>query len=342
MAENKNEKKKTTTANKNTKKKTTTNTKKKTTNVKNSKPSTTKKGTTKKVATKKKTTQAKKTTAKQVVKKTPVKTETKKVVEKTIKDVEKQSRVEEKPIKVVEQPKQITKEEIKKQEDLEKTLIFDGRQNKNLLEVVEKLEEKNVVLEDKVIKRSKAKKIIIIVLTAIIFAIIATTVWYAIDGEITARENNQTLNSNIYMKVYKNYKTISEINKQEEKDKLEQENAANSIEEIEYSNIKTITLTEFERMILEKKEFTVLVASSTCYPCLTYEPIINEVYEERETTIYRINISMLTENEITRFRTYYAFKLTPTIFTIKDGIAAFEKTGSSTKEELIDWLDKNV
>ena len=135
---------------------------------------------------------------------------------------------------------------------------------------------------------------------------------------------------------------LRNINKQEEKDKLEQENAANSIEEIEYSNIKTITLTEFERMILEKKEFTVLVASSTCYPCLTYEPIINEVYEERETTIYRINISMLTENEITRFRTYYAFKLTPTIFTIKDGIAAFEKTGSSTKEELIDWLDKNV
>ena len=42
---------------------------------------------------------------------------------------------------------------------LERTLIFDGRENQNLAEVVQKLEEENVVLEDKIIKRSKGKKI---------------------------------------------------------------------------------------------------------------------------------------------------------------------------------------
>lgn len=328
MAENKNEKKKTTTTKKTTKAKAPT-TKKKTTTAKNTKSTVAKKANAKKAPVKKET--SKKSTAKKTTQ-----------VKQTVKKDTKPKTVKQEPKKVVEKVKPISKEEIKKQEELEKTLIFDGRQNKNLVEVVEKLEEKNVVLENKVIKRSNVKRIAIIVLTALIFVIIAATVWYTIDGEITSRENNQTINSNIYKKVYKNYKTISEIKKQEAKDKKEQQNAAHAIKEIEYSNIETITLAEFESKILEKEDFTVLIASSTCYPCITYEPIINEVYQEKNATIYRINISTLTENEITRFRTYYAFKLTPTIFTIKEGIAVAEKTGSSTKEELITWLDENV
>ena len=87
---------------------------------------------------------------------------------------------------------------------------------------------------------------------------------------------------------------------------------------------------------------TILIASSTCYPCITFEPIINEVYKEKNSVIYRINISLLTENEINRFRTYYAFKVTPTIFTIKDGIVTSESTGVLSKDELISWIDENA
>ena len=276
------------------------------------------KKTSNKSATKKATTKKVTTNQNQVSKKTP-----KKVVNQQNKPTTKQSQV-----------KEITREE-----QLEKTLIFDGRENQNLIEVVEKLEEQNVVLEDKVIKRSKFKKIAIIILTILIIGVITATTIYVVNAEIERKESNQTINSNIYKKVAKKYKTISEINKQAKKDK---ETAVNAIEEIEYSNIKTISLTEFETKILEKENMTILIASSTCYPCITFEPIINEVYKEKNSVIYRINISLLTENEINRFRTYYAFKVTPTIFTIKDGIVTSESTGVLSKDELISWIDENV
>lgn len=330
MAEAKNEKKKNTTTNKSVKKKETTTTEKnkKYTKSNSGKTTTRKNNTTTSNKTKSTKSPSKKTQSNKVV------------------NTKQHSQNKPTPKKVVNKKKptpqkKVQVKEVSKEEQLEKTLIFDGRQNQNLVEVVEKLEEKNVVLEDKVIKRSKVKKVIIIILTILIFGIIAATTYYAINAEIIRSESNQTLNSNIYKKVARNYKTISEINKQEKKDK-EDETAADTIKEIEYSNIETISLADFERKILEKENMTVLIASSTCYPCLTFEPVINEVYQEKEATIYRINISMLSETEVTRFRTYYAFKVTPTIFTIKDGIATSESTGVLSKEELISWIDQNA
>lgn len=337
-AETKNVKKKNTTTNKSVKKKETTTEKNKKYTKNNSSKTTTKKNTTNasnKTKSTKTTKPAKSTT-----------TSTKKTQPKKKVNNKQNSQNKPTPKKVVNKKKstpqkKVQVKELSKEEQLEKTLIFDGRQNQNLVEVVEKLEESNVVLEDKVIKRSKVKKVIIIILTILIFGIIAATTYYTINNETIRRESNQTLNSNIYKKVARNYKTISEINKQEKKDK-KNDTAADTIEEIDYSNIKTISLTDFERKILEKENMTVLVASSTCYPCLTFEPIINEVYQEKEATIYRINISMLSADEVNRFRTYYAFKVTPTIFSIKDGIATSESTGVLSKEELISWIDKNA
>ena len=78
---------------------------------------------------------------------------------------------------------------------LEKTLIFDGRENQNLAEVVKKLEEDNVVLDDKIIKRSKGKKIAVNILTILIFIIIIATIIFVICSEIEKETNSQTLNS---------------------------------------------------------------------------------------------------------------------------------------------------
>ena len=343
MAEvKKDEKKKTT--NKNVKKQTN-NKSSKTTKNKNYKTTTNKKNTNNGKTTKtngNKNTQAKKTSGnKSVVKKSSTNNKSKQVPKKVVNKPKQQAKQQAKQ-QPKQQPKPQQVKEITKEEQLEKTLIFDGRQNKNLLEVVEKLEEKNVVLEDKVIKRSNVKKIIIIILTILIFSIIAVTTWYVVKDEMQRTEDNQTLNSNIYKKVAKKYKTISDINKQEKKDNKDKETAADTIKEIEYSNIETIGLAEFERKILEKENMTILIASSTCYPCLKFEPTIDEVYKERNAKIYRINISLLSEEEVNRFRTYYAFKVTPTIFTIKEGIATAESTGNLSKEELINWLDKNA
>ncbi|MDE5889118.1 MAG: hypothetical protein K2H20_03765, partial [Bacilli bacterium] len=68
----------------------------------------------------------------------------------------------------------------------------------------------------------------------------------------------------------------------------------------------------------------------------------DEVFKAENKTIYKINISSLTATEETRFRTYYAFKSTPTIFTIKAGIVTSDQVGTTTKEELTEWVKENV
>ena len=297
------------------------NTTKKTTTKKSvPKKGTTNKGTTKKVTTKpqtKKVSSNKPTTTKKV--KTA---STKKVQSKQVTKSNKTVQTKKPVVKQVPKKKEPTKEEL-----LERTLIFDGRENKNLTEVVEKLENENVVLEDKVIKRSKVKKVIIIILTALIAAVITATTIYVVYGEMKKAENNQTLNSNIYRKVANNYKTISDIKESQKSD------AEDSIEEIKYSNIKTLTLADFERKVLEKEDMVILISSTTCYHCITFEPTINEVLVEQNKNIYRINITAFTKEEDARFRTYYAYTIAPTIFTVK---------GTISKEELSNWIKENA
>lgn len=298
---------------------------------------------------KKKTSTAKKTTSTKTVKKSAPAKDTKKVQEKTAtKKVEKPTEEKKKTTKKpapakkaepkTEKKKQEPKVEPKQQpveekENLEKTIIFDGNQSKNIIEVVNKLEEDNIVLEDKVIKRSKARKAIIILLVLLIFAIIAATTYYVVAEHVYEKESKQTLNSNIYKKASKNYKSVTDIK--------ENTNNEKTPEEINYENIETITLAEFEKKALSKEDMTILIASTTCYPCITFEPVVNEVYGTLNKKIYRINVTALTTEETARFRTYYAFAVTPTIFTVKEGIVVAEKTGIMTNEELTEWVNQN-
>lgn len=224
-----------------------------------------------------------------------------------------------------------TKEE-KKQANLEKTIIFSGTEKKNIADVVKKLEEENVVVENKVIKRSKAKKIIIIIITIIMLALVAGTVYYIVDNQKIAKENTLTINSDIHKKATRNYKSVSDINKKSE--------AKNKIEDIDYSNIQTLTLGEFEEKAYNKEDMIVIISSATCYTCLSFEPVLNEALQKQEKTIYRINITNFTTNEKERFRTYYAFRATPTMFKVKDGIVTADYMGRMTEEELSDWLTK--
>lgn len=287
----------------------------------------TKSGTKKTTSTKKKTTTS---VTKASTKATPKKsTATKKTTKKvtTPKKVVKKT-----PPKEITTPKEEKLEEKKTtSESLEKTIIFDGNQSKNILEVVDKLEEENVCLDDKVIKRSKIKKYIIIILTILIFVVIGSTIGYIVNTHIKEKENNQTLNSNIYKKVNANYKTINDI----------EENKGSSLTEDEYENIEDITLAEFEKKNYNKENMTIFVSSTTCYHSITFESVIDKVYGSLDKKIYRINITSLTDEEIERFRTYYAFKVTPTIFTIKDGIVTSEVTGTMTEEELTTWAKEN-
>ncbi len=267
--------------------------------------------------------EVKKTEPKKVEKKPEVKKEVKKETPKNDTPKKEELKKEEKVVEV----------EIKKEEKdslLERTIIFDSKSNKNIREVVNKLEEDTVQLEARIIKRSKGRKIAIIILTAIMLSVIIGVTAYVITDQIRQEENKQTINSDIYKKVKRNYKEIKDNANTKPK------------EEIKYSNIETITLADFEKKVLEKEDMYVLISSTTCYACLTYEPVINETFEKLDKKVYRLDIVSLKQEEVTRFRTYYAFKKTPTIFTIKNGIATSETVGTMNQENLTKWVNETA
>lgn len=235
--------------------------------------------------------------------------------------------------------KQLPKKEVKTlpkeetQENLEKTIIFDGNQSKNILEVVDKLEEENIVLDDKVIKRSKTNKIIIFILVLLIAIVICATIGYLVSEYAKSEENNQTINSNVYKKVNSNYKNINEIEEDSKQSSI--------VTPTEYDNIEDITLADFEKKAYNKEDMTIFISSTTCYHSITFESIVDKVYGSLNKKIYRINITSLTDDEVKKFRTYYAFEGTPTIFTIKNGVVTAETTGTMTTEGLTKWVKEN-
>lgn len=303
----------------------------KSTNKKNNKPAA-KKQQQKKVTPKK--VETKKEQPKKEVKNEQPKTAPKTKAEKV--EISKVEKVEVEENKVVKDvPEEIIQVEVEvdvKNEDtvLEKTLIFDGRENQNLAEVVEKLENDNVILEDKIIKRSKGKKIAVTILTILIFVTIIGTIIYVINSEIEKDNNSQTLNSNIFDKVSNNYDSVDDIDTEKKTE--------NDLGEENFNNIETITLGEFEKKILEKKDMYVVITSTTCYYSVEYESVMNEVFEELDKKIYRINITSLTSEETARFRTYYAFQETPTIFRVKNGVVTQELVGKQGKNTLKNWV----
>ena len=233
-----------------------------------------------------------------------------------------------KKVEKIEEPP-VEKEEAK----LEKTIIFNPKENKNLKEVVEKLDEESVVVEDKVIKRSKVKKVLIIIIAILMVVVFAAATAYVISQKKTDLKNNQTIESDIYQKVLSN--NVKENNETTEFVEPNDE---------DYENIVTINLAQFENKVLNQEEMTILVASSTCYGCISFEPVIDEVFKEHDKKVYRLDIKKMGEEEVSRFRTYYAFTVTPTLFVLKNGVVTADtgRQGSMKKADLEKWVTENV
>ena len=289
---------------------------KKTTASKTSNKKNTTKSTTKKQTTTKKTPSTK-TTKKTTTKKTPVKEikQTKKI------EKEKQEVVELEPVIEPVIEKEETIEEIV---NLDKTLIIDGEENENLKEVVNNLEKDRILTKDKVIIRSKTRKqIILILLIAIIVSILFGTI-FIIKEEVV---NKQTVNSDIRSKVSRN----------EDKEFVSEEVEDND----EYEKIQMINVAEFEKRIKEKENMLIIITEQTCLYCLEYEPIVEEVLQEQNRVMYELDTFYLNQDELKRFREYYAFDSMPTIFYVKDGVVVSDLVGSKSKDELSTWIKNN-
>lgn len=229
---------------------------------------------------------------------------------------------------------------VKDARDVKNTIIFTAAEKENIDQVVRELREdkKQNETTEKDVVRSSFKKNAIIIIAVLMVAIALLTVGYVVkDAKKGKKEELEasTLNSNIYEKIVQNSK--------ERDDRLENNKDDGNNEEtekpVDYSNIRTITLEEFEEKVLAHEKMVILISKSTCYYCGIYEPIVNEELSAQEKNIYRINIQTMKKEEIDVLRGYYTFNTTPTLFYVdENGVVTDELVGSKPKETFAEWM----
>ena len=215
-------------------------------------------------------------------------------------------------------------------EALEKTIIINGLEKKNIEEVAKKIEEKKVQKVDE----SDRPRILVIVFVAILMiALVIFTVIKVINNEKV--ETGETIGSNIAEKIEKGeIKEPSKLPSDPEEEKEYKET---------YDAIKLVSLGEFQNAFRANPEMAVLVMSSTCYYCAEFEPVVNEVLKEQGKVIYEFDLARMSDEDIATLRSYYYFTSTPTIFTIgKDGKVASDIEGYQDKNTFSEWAEKNI
>ncbi len=282
-----------------------------------------------KVAPKKAT--PKKVTPKQVPKKAAEKVTEKlnKVVAPKIREIKKET-VKPKPMPAPE-PVKLNRPDDK----LEKTMIFDGSQRKNLEEVVNKIGEDKVVLKDKVIKRRPINKYIIWALSALIVITLIGSLGAIKKEQKRIKQNTEPA-------------SFERLNAEDYKqtDGSEIRNTARDTHkdtdvEIKYSNLKTITIDEFAVKIAEGEKMLVMISSETCSFSILAETDYNRVLSEEKRLMYRLDITAMTDEENSRLRNIYPYTATPTVLAVKDGSIVSEVEGTQTESEFRNWVRSN-
>lgn len=297
------------------------------------KKTTTKKVTPKKTETEKKNKkeEVKKTAAKKTTTKKATTTKKTTATKKTTKKAETKEEKETK--KTTPRKRTVKKVEVENQ-DLEKTVIFDGTQSKNLAEVVNKLGEENVVLKNKVVKRSDKNKKIIVSLTVLIVAVMVGMLVYVVAFLNKGDKINGTSSFNAQDYEHVDEDDLSKNVQVPDEPSIENEDM--------YSNIKNITIDDFEARLVTGERMLAIISSETCYFCIISEEIFNDVLAEKDVTMYRLDITTMTDEEVDRLRSYYAFKSTPTVIAVENGQVVSPVEGSQSSEEFGKWVDSNT
>ena len=229
---------------------------------------------------------------------------------------------------------------VKNTRDVQNTIIFTSSQKENIDEVVKELKEDKKQHEsvEKEMVRSIAKRNAIIIGAVIMVAIVALTVSYLVKENKKNKNEGvtpATLNNNVYDKIIQNSKERDErLN-----NKKDEEPEEKPVEQLDYSNIRTITLEDFEEKVLQHEKMVILISKSTCYYCNLYEPIINEELNVQEKNIYRINVEIMKREEVAVLMEYYTFEMTPTLFYIdENGVVTDELVGFRDKEAFSEWM----
>ena len=270
---------------------------------------------------------------------TPQKPNNKKVAKKVApKKVEPAKKVQPKPTpKPVEtkKPTPEVKKEVTKEEKLERTMIFDGTQRKNLADVVNKMGEEKIVLKDKVVKRSKFNRYVIYALIVLILATIVYS-YFGVRKEI--KKSNQKNEPTSFERL--NADELGKNGISDVRNTASDTGQAGNVE-IPYPNLKTITVDEFEVKVAEGEKMIVMISSETCSFSIVAEKDYNQVLSEEKRIMYRLDITTMTDEENTRLRNYYPYTATPTVIAVKDGAVVSEVEGRQSISEFRSWVKNN-
>lgn len=84
-------------------------------------------------------------------------------------------------------------------------------------------------------------------------------------------------------------------------------------------HIIEISLDKFKEMVANKETFAIYVGNKDCIHCEAYKPILEDVLNDYNITIYHIDNSKLSEEEYGDFKSYVNITGTPTVAFIIDG-----------------------
>lgn len=105
-----------------------------------------------------------------------------------------------------------------------------------------------------------------------------------------------------------------------------------------------ISLDEFKEKMANKESFVLYVGNEGCSHCISYRPVLEQVLEDYDITIYQIDNSKLDNSEFAEFRTYVNISGTPTVAFIADGeeeSTLNRITGEVSRETTIERFKSN-
>lgn len=111
-----------------------------------------------------------------------------------------------------------------------------------------------------------------------------------------------------------------------------------------YTEYNEIDLNTFEKMVNNKESFVLVVGSSTCSACSTYQVTMEQIITDYNLDIKYIDVSKLTEKESSKLdaKTHYNYSTPVTVF-FKNGNLDNSSTlrGSQNAKNVIKKLTKN-
>lgn len=126
-------------------------------------------------------------------------------------------------------------------------------------------------------------------------------------------------------------------NKNEKEDNEKEDNNTASNEDY---NLTQMTFKEFKNKLDNKDSFLVLFTQTNCSHCIAFKPVISEVIEEDDLTIYELNIETFTMDEWNELTELVSVSGTPTLTYIKDGLEKNSLVGNRDKKSIQSFLDK--